>query len=61
MKIRKLIINTLPDTWISFWGNTVTNAIEKHVRKGEILHTSAQIVFGTVDVRRKRRLKTRGK
>lgn len=27
----------LPDTWITYWGNTVTNAIEKHVRKGAIL------------------------
>lgn len=27
----------LPDMWITYWGNTVTNAIEKHVRKGAIL------------------------
>ena len=37
MKMSKLIVNTLPDTLINYWGNTVTNAIEKCVRKGAIL------------------------
>lgn len=37
MKMSKLIVNMLPDILTNYWGNTVTNAIEKHVRKGTIL------------------------
>lgn len=33
----KLIVNMLPDILTNYWGDTVTNAIEKHVRKGTIL------------------------
>ena len=35
--MNRLILNMLPDTFINYWGNTVANAMEKHVRKREIL------------------------
>lgn len=57
MKIRKLIINTLPDTWISYWGNTMTNAAQKHVRKGTILSVH-QCTNSIWHIRREEREKT---
>lgn len=36
----KLIVNTLPDTLINYWGNPVTNTIEKHGRKGANQYTT---------------------
>jgi len=37
VKMSKLIVNTLPDTLINYWGSTVTNVIKKRVRIGAIL------------------------